>query len=419
MTRETVATFCRICEPLCGVLATVEDGKITKIGPNPDHVSSQGHFCKKASAMVDVTYDPDRILYPMKRTGGPGEFTRISWEQALDEICAGLKQTQREHGRQSLAFYRGNPAVFSYANALVMGGFCEALGIKWRYDADGEDGAAVKAAFSLLYGSLGALSVPDLWHTDYALVIGANPLVSHGSAISEPRVAIALKDIRKRGGEIVVVDPRRTETARGNTHVPIQAGSDAYLMAALIHEVIEKQWLDLDFIAQYTTGFESLKSAVQGCSPEWAEPHTGIVAATIRQIAEDFATTKRACIYFRLGTSTQRFGTLTTMLIHCLAIITGHLGVEGGLKFSAGIIDGAQLAGSSLGELRGPGSGLPDVGGSLPSVSMIEDIQTPGAEQVKVMVMIAANPCLSSTGAGARMDAAMQELELFVCLTCT
>ena len=413
---KTVSTFCRICEPLCGVLATVEDGKITKISSNPDHVASQGHFCKKASKMVDVTYDPDRILHPMKRTGGPGEFTQISWQQAFDEICASLKKTQSNNGKESVAFYRGNPAMYSYATILVMDGFCEAMGIKWRYDADGEDGKAIQAALALMYGSVGVFNVPDLWHTDYALIIGANPLVSHGSSICEPRVAMALQGIRKRGGQIVVVDPRRTETAKGNTHVPIQAGTDAYLLSALIHEVIEKSWVDKGFVREHTSGYETLRQAVSSCTPEWAAPHTGIDAATIRQIAKDFASTKRASIHCRLGTSTQRFGTLSSMLIQCLMVVTGHLGSEGGNKFSAGIIDASKLAGSTMGQNPGPGSGLPDVGGSLPSVSMIKDIETPGAEQVKAMLMIAANPCLSSTGAGPKMDAAMEKLDLFVSL---
>ena len=416
MASKTVSTFCRVCEPLCGVLATVEDGRITKVGPNPDHLSSRGHFCKKASKMVDVTYDPDRILYPMKRTGEPGEFTRISWEQAFNEICTSLKNTKSNFGKEAVAFYRGNPAVFSSANALVMDSFCKALGIKWRYDVDAEDGKAVKAALLLMYGSMGGWTVPDLWHTDYVLIIGANPLVSHGSSISEPRVAMALKDIRTRGGQIVVIDPRRTETAKGNTHIPIQAGSDAYLISALIYEVIEQGWVDKSFVESHTNGYEALEQAVGGCTPEWAETHSGIPASTIRQIARDFATTKRACIHYRLGTSITRFGTLTTMLINCLIAVTGHLGREGGNKFSAGIIDASKFGGGSIGENPGRASGLPDVGGTLPSLSMIKDIETPGPEQVKALLMIAANPCLTSTGAGPKMDAAMQKLDLFVSL---
>ena len=413
---KTVSTFCRVCEPLCGILATVENGRITNVGPNPDHLSSRGHFCKKASKMVDVTYDPDRILYPMKRTGEPGEFTRISWEQAFNEICTSLKNTKSNFGKEAVAFYRGNPAVFSSANALVMDSFCKALGIKWRYDVDAEDGKAVKAALLLMYGSMGGWTVPDLWHTDYVLIIGANPLVSHGSSISEPRVAMALKDIRKRGGQVVVIDPRRTETAKGNTHIPIQAGSDAYLISALIYEVIEQGWVDNNFVESHTSGYEALEQAVSGCTPEWAETHSGIPASTIRQIARDFATTKRACIHYRLGTSITRFGTLTTMLINCLIAVTGHLGREGGNKFSAGIIDASKFGGGSIGENPGRASGLPDVGGTLPSLSMIKDIETPGPEQVKALLMIAANPCLTSTGAGPKMDAAMQKLDLFVSL---
>jgi anaerobic selenocysteine-containing dehydrogenase len=415
MTSKTVSTFCRICEPMCGILATVEDGRITDVKANKDHVLSQGHFCKKARAMIEITYDPDRVLYPLKRTGGPGEFERISWDQAYKEIAAKLKQIRGTHGTDAVATYMGNPPYYSYAAMLGLGMFKQAMDIRWSYCVNGEDGNAIMAACGLLYGGVGVQPKPDYWRTDFLIIDGSNPLASHGSPLCEPRVGTALKEIRARGGRVVVVDPRQTETAREFEHVGINAGTDAYFLSAMIHEIIKHDLVDSDFIARRTRNFDALKQAVATYTPEWATGHCGIPAEVIRQLALDFARAKSATFHTRLGTSSQRFGTLSTMLAHVLCAITGNLDKPGGLVFGFGLIDlGKVLGAAPSGTKPSRVDKLPDVAGDLPATALINDIEVPGEGQVRAMIMLGANPCLNAAASGERLDHALQKLELFV-----
>ena len=415
MATKTVSTFCRVCEPLCGILATIEDGKITNVKANKDHVHSRGYFCKKSRAMIDVTYDPDRVIHPMKRTGGPGEFSRISWEQAYTEIAAKLNSIRRERGNDAVATYMGNPTYYSYAAMMRLGMFQQTLDVRWKYTINGEDANASLANSILLYGSVGITPRPDFWRTDFLLIDGANPMVSRGSPWCEPRIGTALKDIRKRGGRVVVVDPRCTETARENEHIPINAGTDAYLLSAMLHVIIKNKWVDETFVNDNTRNFVTLKSAVKDYSPEWAEPHCGIPADTIRGLARDLANAKSATIYTRLGTSSQRYGTLSTVLSHLLCIVTGNFDRPGGLVFGGGLIDGSKMFGTSpIGANPSRVDRLPDVAGELPSTALVNDILVPGEGQVRALIMVGANPGLNSAASGPRMDAALQDLELFV-----
>lgn len=413
---EKKPTYCRICEPCCGVLATVEDGKITKIEPNRDHVHSRGHFCKKASAMVDVQYDTDRILQPMKRIGTAGEFVPISWSQAYEEICNKLTATRNTHGNESVASYVGNPVGFAYATSLTLRGFHKTLGIKWKYDLNAEDGNALIVKNILLYGSAGVNPRPDVWRTDFLLILGANPATSHGSSISEPRIAEAIKSVRLRGGRVVVIDPRRTETARTNEYIPINAGTDAYLLCAMIHVIFAEGLVDTAFADNYLNELEQLRAATLSCTPDWAQGYTGIPADLISQLARDFAGSKSAATHGRVGISTQRFGTLSTILLDAVSILTGNLDKQGGNSFGWGIFDMTKMVGGSYGKRPSRTTNLPDVGGTLASSALPGDILEPGAGQIKALFMIAANPALASPATGERLEQALESLDLFVSL---
>ncbi|WP_142279666.1 molybdopterin-dependent oxidoreductase [Mycobacterium arosiense] len=228
-TRE-VTTYCRICEPQCGLIATVTDGRLVRVRGDHDHPHSQGFSCVKSQAAVDVAYDPDRVLHPLKRIGEPGNFQRVSWNDALDDIAIRLRHIQREHGKDALGLFVGNPPAFGYSAALGLAGFRSAMGIRWRYGVNAEDASSRMAANALLYGSVAIAPKPDLWRTRFALVIGANPLISHGSMVTEARFKDALDSIIDRGGRVLVVDPRRSETARRYEHVAIRAGTDPYFL---------------------------------------------------------------------------------------------------------------------------------------------------------------------------------------------
>src|SRR6185436_1744977 len=296
MAQET-ATYCRICEPLCGMVATVEGGRLTQLRPDKDHPLSQGYACPKGIAMADVQNDPDRVTYPLKRVGGPGEFERVTWEEAMSDIAARLQRIIGDHGPQSVGWYMGNPGAFSYSHTLWAKGFLDGLGSAHYYSAGSQDVNNRFAASALLYGSPLLVPIPDLNRTDFLLMLGANPLVSHGSVLSAPRVRDQLNSLVDRGGRVVVVDPRRSETARQYEHVPIRPDADAWLLLAMLHVVFDEGLTDTSFMDARVNGAEALAERVRDFTPARAEEATGIPAAHVSELARAFATAPRAAAY--------------------------------------------------------------------------------------------------------------------------
>jgi formate dehydrogenase len=209
------------------MVATVDDGRVTKLRPDPDHPLSRGYACPKGVAMTEVQNDPDRVLHPLRRTGD-GSFERVSWDAALADIGERLRAVRRAHGAGSIGWYMGNPGAFSYSHTLWVKGFLDGLGSPHYYTAGSQDVNNRFAASALMYGSPLIIPIPDLERTLFLFMVGANPMVSHGSVLTAPRVRDQLHEIVKRGGRVVVVDPRRTETARQFQHVPITPDTDAW-----------------------------------------------------------------------------------------------------------------------------------------------------------------------------------------------
>src|SRR4051812_47394040 len=206
MGAEQKVTFCRICEAHCGLVATVEDGQVTKLRPDPDHPLSSGYACPKGIAMLDVQNDPDRVVHPLRRRADGSGFDRVSWEEAIRDIGRRLREVRDVHGAESIGWYMGNPGAFSHSPPLSVKGFLDGLGSRHYYTASSQDVANRFVASALLYGSPALLPIPDLQRTRFLLVVGANPLVSHGSVLTAPRVKDQLSAIVRRGGRVVVVD---------------------------------------------------------------------------------------------------------------------------------------------------------------------------------------------------------------------
>src|SRR5437763_970402 len=297
---ERVVTFCRICEAHCGMVATVEDDRVTQLRPDPDHPLSSGYACPKGIAMTDVQNDPDRVLRPLRRTA-TGEFEPVSWQHALADIGNRLRAVRDAHGPSSIGWYMGNPGAFSYSHTLWVKGFLDALGSPHYYSAGSQDVNNRFAASALLYGSPLVVPIPDLPRTSFLLMVGANPLVSHGSVLSAPRVREGLLAIEDRGGRVVVVDPRRTETARQFEHQPIRPDGDAGLLLSLLQVIFEDGLADRGYLALHTEGAEQLERLVAEHTPEQTAERSGIEPDRVRALAHDFATSQSAAAYRRTG----------------------------------------------------------------------------------------------------------------------
>jgi anaerobic selenocysteine-containing dehydrogenase len=426
MAAEERITYCRICEPLCGMVATVEDGRVTKLRPDDDHPLSRGFACPKGIAMTEVQNDPDRVVHPLRRVrggvapsnGAPDGFERVSWDEALDDIGARLGAIRERHGGQSIGWYMGNPGAFSYSHPLWVKGFLDGVGSTHLYSASSQDVSNRFAASALLYGSPFLLPIPDLARTDLLLVVGANPLVSHGSVMSAPRVKDQLHAIVERGGRVVVVDPRRSETARAFEHLSVHPDSDAWLLQSLIHVVFDEGLEDTRAITRQASGVEALREMVAASSPERTEVRTGVPAREVRRLARDIADADtRAAIYGRTGSCLGRSGTLVSYLLDALSVVTGNHDREGGSLFGSPPIDyerGAHMLGiATYGKVRSRIGGFPDVLAQLPATVMAKEITTPGEGQMRALFVSAGNPVVSVPN-GDELEAALAELELMV-----
>ncbi len=411
-------SFCRICEPLCGMVATVEEGRIAKLRPDPHNPLSRGYACPKGIAMAEVQNDPDRVLHPLRRAAS-GDFQRVSWDEAFDDIGRRLRRVLEERGPEAVAWYMGNPGAFSYSHTLWVKGFLDALGSPHYYTAGSQDVNNRFAASALLYGSPLLVPIPDLKRTRFLLMVGANPLVSHGSVLSAPRVREQLLDIERRGGRIVVVDPRETETARQFEHLPVRPDSDAWLLLSLLNVIFEEDFADAAFLAERTNGADALRTAARGHPPEATESRTGVPAEGTRQLARHFAAAEGAVAYGRTGSCLGRFGTLVAFLLDALNAVTGNLDRPGGAVFGSppvAIDDlGERLGLASYGKTKARFGGFPDVLGNLPAALLPREIETPGERQIRALFVSAGNPVLSVPD-GDALERTLGELELHVAL---
>ncbi len=407
-------TYCRICEVTCGLVATVEDGRVTKLRPDPDHVVSRGYSCPKGLASHEVTHDPDRVLHPMKRTAAGWE--RVSWEQAIGEIAAKLNAIRAAHGPDAIALYTGNPSGYAYAHRIYSANWTKALGTRNSYGAGSQDNLADFLAAHFLYGASFRQPVPDVDRAQYLLVVGTNPLVSQGTLVHLVDAKARLRAVTERGGKVVVLDPRRSETARiASEHHFIRPGTDAFLLLAMIRTILAEGLENRAFLAAHVCDVDWLRTLVAPFTPVRAAEVTGVDADTVVRLAREFATSPAACAFGRAVCSP--FGTIQAWALDVLNVVTGNLDHAGGAVFSEGLVDLAatvrQLGLDGYGEHRSRTRNLPGVLGELPAGCLADEITTPGPGKIRAMVVTAGNPVVSIAN-GPALAEAMRGLECTV-----
>jgi len=408
---------CNLCEAMCGLVIEHDGERVLGIRGDDDDPLSRGHICPKATALKDLHTDPDRLRAPQRRIGDRWET--VSWEEAFSDIAARVADIQRRHGPQAMGIYVGNPTVHNTGALLGGIGLFESLGTFNRFSATSVDQLPHMLASLEMFGHQLMLPVPDVDRTGYLLMLGANPLVSNGSLMTAPGIKRRLRELQRRGGKLVVVDPRRTETAAmASEHLFVRPGTDGLLLCALMQVLYAEDRVKLGRLAGFTDGLEELRGMVAPFTPEAVAGPTGIEASVIRRIARELGEAERPCVYGRIGICTQRFGGLNGWLVNALNVLVGSLDHAGGMMFTKPAIDLVKL-GTLLGQQghfakgRSRVSGLPEFGGEYPSVALAEEIDTPGDGQIKGLLTLAGNPVLSVPN-GRRLDAALDQLELMV-----
>ncbi|WP_373553614.1 molybdopterin-dependent oxidoreductase [Haliscomenobacter sp.] len=405
---------CNLCEAMCGLEIKLEHGQITSIAGDKNDPFSRGHICPKAVALKDIYEDPNRLKTPMKRT--PQGWQAISWTEAMDAVVEGIQSIQQKFGNNAVALYQGNPSIHNLGTTMNSPAFAKALRSKNLYSATSTDQLPHHYASWQLFGHPLLIPIPDIDHTQFMLIIGGNPIASNGSMMTVPDVAHRLKAIQKRGGKVVVIDPRYTETAEiADQHHFIKPNADVLLLLAMIQVLFAEQRVNLKQLADFTDGVADIQQACAPYTPERVANATGIPAEAIRQLARDFAAAESAVCYGRVGVSTQVYGGLCQWLINVLNILTGNLDRVGGTLFTKPAVDFIARGKyeQRFARWHSRVRGLPEALGELPVAALAEEMLTPGEGQIRALITSCGNPVLSTPN-GTQLEKALSGLDFMV-----
>jgi len=408
---------CTLCEATCGVAIDVEGGHVVGIRGDDADPFSRGYICPKATALADLHTDPDRLRRPLVRDGAT--WHEVGWDEAFDRVAAELRAVRAAHGRHAIGVYQGNPTAHNLGLLTFGQLILRRLGTRNLYSATSVDQLPHMLAALLVLGNQLLMTVPDLDRTDHLLILGGNPLVSNGSIMTAPDARGRLKAIQARGGQVVVVDPRRTETAQlADRHVFIRPGTDALLLMSMIHVLFAERLADLGRLGPYVDGVDELRAIAADYPPEATAPATGVAADEVRRLARELATRRRAVVYGRIGVCVQELGGLAAWLIYAINALTGHLDEPGGAMLTTPAVDIVPIADllgfdGGFGRWRSRVRGLPEFGGELPVAALADEIETPGEGQIRALITSAGNPVLSTPN-GVRLDRALAGLDFMV-----
>jgi anaerobic selenocysteine-containing dehydrogenase len=415
-----VYRVCTLCEATCGIEVHVENGVVTDIRGDAADPFSRGYICPKATGMKGLEEDPDRLRQPVRR--GENGFEPISWDEAFELALAGLARVRDEGGPGAVGAYVGNPSVHSYHNLFYGTLLLRALGTQQLYSASTADQRPKEVSCGLMFGGGGIIPVPDLDHTRYLMILGGNPLVSNGSLMTAPGMRNRLRAIRERGGTVVVIDPRRSETAlAADEHHFIRPGTDALFLLALCHVIVAEGLTDLGDVAEHVGRLDEVEELVARFAPERVAERCGIAPETIRRLARELCAAESAACYGRIGTTCQEFGTVASWAVDLVNALSGNLDRRGGVMFP----EPAAMRGANRREGRSGGRGVkfgrrhsrvkghPERFGEFPVATLADEIEEPGEGQLRAMLTVAGNPVSSAPNA-ARLARAFESLEFMV-----
>jgi len=416
---ETIKRVCNLCEAMCGLTFEFQPSGTYTIRGNNDDLFSKGAFCPKSQGLKDLYEDKDRLRQPLKRQGST--FVPVSWKEALDDIGKRINKIQKESGRSSLATYVGNPNAHNFGNLMFLPMFFKTLRTRNKYSATSVDQLPHMLVALQMFGHQLLLPIADIDHTNYLLILGANPAVSNGSLLSSAGLSSKIKKLKEGSGKVVVLDPRYTETASlASEHYFIRPGTDAFFLAALVKQLLLEHQVRPAGLEPYLKNLETLPELFADIDSQTVERITGVKQSVIDTIALDIVESKTAICYGRFGVSTQAYGTVCQWLINLVNILTGNFDRQGGVLFTKPAFDvvGLMAKVGSRGSFARHHSRvrhLPEFGGEYPSVTLADEILTPGKGQVKALITIAGNPVLSLPN-GQKFEQALGQLEFYVAI---
>ncbi len=418
---EMIHRSCPICEASCGLVFEVDRSaqKVVNVYGDKEDPRSLGYMCPKALAPKGIYEDPDRLRCPMRRTENGWE--EIAWDEALKEVGDRLRGIREKYGNDAVGSYIGNPTGHNFGAMLFTTFFIQTLESKRAFNGGSVDQFPKNISCSLMYGDPWMFPIPDIDRTDYFLIMGANPVISNGSLMSAPNMRGRLKSLRERGTKVVVIDPRRTETAAlGDRHLFIRPGSDAYFLLAAINVLFEEGLVNPGRLVDFIDGVEEVRTVAREFTPESVAELTGIDAGQTRQLVREFAAAEHAVCYGRFGTCTQEFGSLASWLVDVFNILTGNFDRQGGLMFTRPATGQAEPvpepnAPLSYGETHSVVRGFPVIDSQMTCAVMAEEIDSAGEERMRALITLVGNPVLTTPN-GERLARALENLDFMVAI---
>ena len=408
---------CNLCEAMCGLKITYKEKKVISIVGDKKDPLSKGYICPKSQALKDLYEDSDRLKTPIKRTENGWE--KISWTEAFDEVEYQIKKIQEKYGNDAVATYQGNPNVHNLGAMLYGGPFLKSLKTKQKYSATSADQLPHHIASLKMFGHQMLIPIPDIERTDYLLILGANPGASNGSLLTAPGFSKKIKNIQKRGGEVINIDPRYTETSKiSSNHFFINPGKDALLLLSLLHVIFEQGIDEKTHLSNHLKGLNEIKEIVKKYPPQKTASIIGIDDFEIQKIAKDFINSETAVCYGRMGVSTQEFGGICQWLINVINIVTNNMDKVGGAMFTKPAIDlvfmtGMQGKVGNFDRYRSRVHDLPEYSGELPVATLADEMLVKGEGQIKMLISTAGNPVLSTPN-GKKLEKALEQLDYMV-----
>ena len=386
---RVIHRLCTMSDGACGIILTIKDDKVISIKGDPDDIRSEGYICPKSVGMRELHEDPDRLRKPVQKVDG--KWVEIEWDEALKLAASKIYKTQEKYGYDAVAMSTGEPIYHSGGGTLFRNLLAQTLRGKW-FSCSTVDEIPTYYVNQHVYGHALFWPSVDLLRTKYFLIMGSNPAASH--VLGMVNVRKHIKDIRERGGKVVVIDPRLTETAKlADEHIFIRPGTDALFRAALLNTMF-KEGLIPD-LPDCVVGLAEVKAAVAEFTPELVAERTGIDAATTKRIAREYIHAESGFTMGHIGTVLSPFATLSSWLMHMLNIISGHMDKPGGLMFKENPL-------FTLEPHPGPGpnksriNGITEFIGQLPMLTLPKEITTPGEGQVRCLLTLASNPVMST-----------------------
>jgi formate dehydrogenase len=408
-------TFCRICEALCGLTVTVDRERVTAVHPDHQHVATEGFACPKGLKQHKLYDSPDRVRYPQKRVGD--RYVRVSWEQALEEIGAKVRALRATRGPDSIGMYVGTAAGFGVLHPVFAQGFMTGVGSRSMYASATQDCSNKFAVARQVYGFPFTQPFPDLDHVRCLIIVGANPVISKWSFLEVPNPGRTLQAVRERGGRVIVVDPRRTETAKvADEHVFIRPNTDVFFYLSFLAELERQGGIQREVVARHADGLDEVLALARAWPAERTAAVTRIAPESLRRLVEAYRTADGAALYSSTGVNMGSNGSLAFWLQECINLASGNLDRRGGTLVGRGVMDFPAFGKKHGVLMRSDRSRIGDFGAvndAYPGGIMADEILTPGDRQLRALFVTGGNPLLTMANSG-RLAKAFRELELLV-----